>query len=124
MTLLLVAVGAALGAPLRFFTDRAVQARIGSAFPWGTLAVNVTGSLVLGIVTGGTALGALPASALATVGAGLCGSFTTYSAFAYQTVQLTSEGAGRTAVVYACLSVSAGIAAAWTGWQLADAIWA
>ncbi|GIF15242.1 hypothetical protein Ate01nite_52740 [Actinoplanes teichomyceticus] len=52
MTALLVALGAAVGAPLRYLTDRYVQARYGAGFPWGTLAVNVTGSLILGLVLG------------------------------------------------------------------------
>ena len=48
MTVLLIALGAALGAPLRYLTDRAVQARHDSVLPWGTLTVNVAGSLLLG----------------------------------------------------------------------------
>ena len=60
MTWLLVAIGAAVGAPLRYLTDRAVQARHDSRFPWGTLTVNVAGSFLLGLVIG------LPAGAAAT----------------------------------------------------------
>ena len=48
MTLLLVLAGAAVGAPLRYLTDLLVQSWHDSVFPWGTLAVNVVGSLVLG----------------------------------------------------------------------------
>lgn len=52
MTLLLVVVGAALGAPARFLTDRWVQSRHDSVFPWGTFTVNAVGSFVLGAVLG------------------------------------------------------------------------
>ena len=51
MTVLLVALGAAVGAPLRYLVDRAVQARHDSVFPWGTLAVNIAGSFMLGCAT-------------------------------------------------------------------------
>ena len=81
MTVLLVALGAAVGAPLRFLTDWAMQARYGHRFPWGTLTVNVAGSLVLGFVVG---LPAAPGVA-ALVGTGFCGALTTYSSFAVQT---------------------------------------
>ena len=52
MTVLLIALGAAVGAPARCLTDRALQARHDSVFPWGTFIVNVTGSFLLGIVAG------------------------------------------------------------------------
>jgi CrcB protein len=51
MIVLWVALGAAVGAPVRYLTDRAVQARRPSSFPWGTFTVNVIGSFVLGLVT-------------------------------------------------------------------------
>ena len=70
MSLLLVIAGAAVGAPLRYLSDRAIQARHDSVFPWGTLTVNVVGSLILGILTGAvTAGGASPQVQLA-VGTG------------------------------------------------------
>lgn len=55
MNWLLVIVGAAVGAPLRYLTDRAVQSRHDSVFPWGTFVVNVSGSLILGLLTGAVA---------------------------------------------------------------------
>ena len=60
MNWLLVIVGAMAGAPLRYLTDRAVQARHDTVFPWGTFAVNVTGCLVLSTLTGAVAYGAAP----------------------------------------------------------------
>ncbi|MGN9811588.1 fluoride efflux transporter CrcB [Micromonospora sp. BQ11] len=111
MTVLLVALGAAVGAPLRYLVDRAVQARLGSAFPWGTLTVNVTGSLLLGLLAGlpvGPALGAL-------LGTGLCGALTTYSTFGYETLRLARAGTRRRALANVLLSVTAGLAAATAG---------
>lgn len=77
MTALLVALGAAVGAPLRFV----IASRIDGDFPWGTMAVNVAGSFLLGLFS---AL-ALTDHELALLGTGFCGGFTTYSAFAVQT---------------------------------------
>lgn len=57
MNWLLVVTGAIVGAPLRYLTDRAVQSRHDSLFPWGTFAVNVTGCLILGLLTGAVAEG-------------------------------------------------------------------
>ena len=77
MTPLLVAAGAALGATLRFWVAHHLDDRT----PWGTLAVNVAGSFVLGLLVGSDP----SAHALALLGTGFCGGLTTYSAFAVQT---------------------------------------
>ncbi|MGS2614967.1 fluoride efflux transporter CrcB [Micromonospora sp. LZ34] len=117
MTVLLVALGAAVGAPLRYLTDRAVQARLGSAFPWGTLTVNVVGSLVLGVVAG------LPATAAvgALVGTGFCGALTTWSTLSYETLRLARAGRRPAALANVTASVAAGLAAATAGYALARA---
>jgi CrcB protein len=77
VTVLYVALGAALGAPLRFLTAHYLDGRL----PWGTVLVNVTGSFVLGAVTGL----ALDRDAVAVLATGFCGGLTTYSAFVVQT---------------------------------------
>jgi fluoride exporter len=59
MTVALVFLGAMVGAPLRYLTDRAVQVRHDSLFPWGTFTVNVTGCLILGALAGAGALEAV-----------------------------------------------------------------
>jgi CrcB protein len=123
MTVVLVALGAAVGAPLRYLVDRAVQARHDSLFPWGTFAVNVTGSLILGVVVGAAAAGALPAGVTALLGTGLCGTLTTYSTFGFETVRLLEQRAARYAVLNAAASVVAGLGAAFAGVAVAQAIW-
>lgn len=117
MTVLLVALGAAIGAPLRYLVDRAVQARHDSAFPWGTLTVNAAGSFVLGL------LAALPAGGgvMAFAGTGLCGALSTYSTFGYETVRLAEDGARFYALLNAAASVAAGLGAAYCGMVVAQA---
>ena len=123
MTVVLVALGAAVGAPLRYLVDRAVQERHDSVFPWGTFVVNVTGSLVLGVLAGGSTAHGVPGSAAALLGTGLCGALTTYSTFGYETVRLLEERAGLYALLNAVASVVAGLGAAYLGITVASAIW-
>lgn len=108
-----VALGAAVGAPVRYLTDRAVQSRHGSAFPWGTFTVNVVGSFVLGLVAAAAAVFGPVTQAL--VGTGFCGALTTYSTFGYEAFSLTGRGRPGVAVGYVLASVAAGLAAATGG---------
>lgn len=119
MTLLLVAVGAAVGAPLRYLVDRAVQARHDSVFPWGTFSVNVVGSFLLGLLTG-----AVPAhgGVMALLGTGLCGALTTYSTFGYETLRLFAARDRGHAVLNVVASLAAGLGAAFCGLAVAEAL--
>ncbi|MEU0882476.1 fluoride efflux transporter CrcB [Lentzea sp. NPDC005914] len=109
MTAVLVFVGAMVGAPLRYLTDRLVQSRHDSLFPWGTLSVNIAGCLVLGALAGaGTAL---PGPILALAGTGFCGALTTYSTFSYETLRLTEQRAYFYAAMNAAVSIIAGLGA-------------
>jgi CrcB protein len=119
VTALFVIVGAAVGAPLRYLVDRWVQARHDSVFPWGTFAVNVAGSLVLGALAGATAV---PPGVYATVGPGFCGALTTYSTFGYETVRLAEKHARLFAVVNVVASIAAGLVAAFLGYAVARAM--
>ncbi|MCX4686536.1 fluoride efflux transporter CrcB [Kitasatospora purpeofusca] len=123
MNWLLVVLGATVGAPLRYLTDRAVQSRHDSVFPWGTFAVNVVGCLVLGLVTGAVAAGAASSQVQLLLGTGLCGALTTYSTFSYETLRLVEGGAGRYALANVLGSIVAGLAAVYAGAGLAGALW-
>ncbi|MDT9699917.1 fluoride efflux transporter CrcB [Streptomyces sp. P17] len=118
MNWLLVVAGAMVGAPLRYLTDRAVQSRHDSVFPRGTFAVNVTGCLILGLLTGSAS-----SHVQLLLGTGLCGALTTYSTFSYETLRLAETGAGLYALGNVVGSVTAGLGAAFTGVWLAEAVW-
>ncbi|APY90586.1 fluoride efflux transporter CrcB [Streptomyces alfalfae] len=124
MNWLCVVAGAMIGAPLRHLTDRAVQARLGTLFPWGTFTVNVVGSLVLGVLAGAVTAGAAPEHLELFLGTGLCGALTTYSTFSYETLRLAESGARFSAVANALGSVAAGLGAAFVGVAVAEALWA
>ncbi|QRP49144.1 fluoride efflux transporter CrcB [Amycolatopsis sp. FDAARGOS 1241] len=120
MTVLLVIAGAIVGAPLRYLTDRFVQARHGSPFPWGTFVVNLTGCLILGGLAG--AGSALPTAVSLLAGTGFCGALTTYSTFGYETVRLLERRAYWPAVGNIALSVVAGVGAAALGYAVVHAL--
>ncbi|MGV9678602.1 fluoride efflux transporter CrcB [Nocardia sp. NPDC003482] len=118
MTVLLIALGAAVGAPLRYLLDRAVQSRLRTTFPWGTLLVNITGCLILGALTGATT--SSPLFALA--GTGFCGALTTYSTFGYETVRLAEERKYLYAALNVAISVFAGLGATVLAYTTAHAL--
>jgi len=123
VTALLVVLGAAVGAPLRYLVDRAVQAKHDSVFPWGTFTVNVAGSFILGVLIKGTAAHAVPGTVNALLGTGLCGALTTYSTFGYETIRLLEERVRAYAVLNVAASIVAGLGAAFCGIAVAEAIW-
>jgi len=116
----LVAAGA-LGAPARYLLDGAVQDRTRGAFPWGTLVVNVTGSLLFGFITGLALHHAFPRTPRIVLGTGFCGAYTTFSTFTFETVRLIEEGALNEAIRNALGTLVAGTAAAALGFALAAA---
>lgn len=117
----LVAVGGAVGAPLRYLTDLAVQSFHDTVLPWGTFAVNVAGSLLLGLVAGAVSGGA-PGWVLTLVGTGVCGSLTTFSTFGFETVRLLEDGAVFEAVINAVASLLIGLIACMGGYVLAGTL--
>lgn len=110
--LLLVAVGGGVGAALRFLLDGLVKARVGR-FPLGTLVINVSGSFVLGLVSGLGESGAIPSVSVVVLGTGMMGGYTTFSTASVETVQLLRSGKTRLAVLngLGMLVVSVGAAA-------------
>ncbi|QNE21913.1 fluoride efflux transporter CrcB [Kribbella qitaiheensis] len=122
MNLLLVIVGAAIGAPLRYLTDRAVQSRHDSVFPWGTITVNVVGCVVLGIVGGAASTASVPHEVQLLVGTGFCGALTTYSTFSYETLRLIEQDAKFFAAANVVTSIVAGLGGAFLGVAIAQAL--
>ena len=123
MNLLLVIGGAAIGAPLRYLTDRAVQARHDTVFPWGTFTVNVVGSLILGILIGAVTAGGASHQLQLALGTGFCGALTTYSTFSYETLRLVEDGAKFMAIANIVASIVAGLGSAFLGLAISQAVW-
>ena len=123
MGLVLVMLGAAVGAPLRYLTDRAVQRRHDTIFPWGTFSVNMIGSLILGAVIGAARAGAAPQEVQLGLGVGFCGALTTYSTLSYETLRLAEDGARFFAAANVVASIMAGLGAAFVGAAISQALW-
>ena len=105
-----------VGAALRLVADGAVRARFGARLPWGTLLINTSGSLLLGLLTG-LASGPLPTAWETALGTGLLGGWTTFSTASYETVRLLQQrrvaaglGYGLGMLVVAVAAAAAGIA--------------
>ncbi|MGY0539413.1 fluoride efflux transporter CrcB [Nocardioides sp. YJ-D4] len=122
MTALLVLVGGAVGAPARYLTDLYVRQWTGGDFPWGTMAVNAAGSLVLGLLAGAAASGVLPGWVLTLAGTGFCGALTTFSTFSYETVRLAEDGRWRSAALNVLGSLAVGTVAVTLGWVAGSAL--
>jgi CrcB protein len=118
--LVVLAIGLAggLGALARFTLDGSVAARIGRPFPLGTLAVNLSGSFVLGLLAGL----ALSADAYRITGTGIIGAFTTFSTWALESHRLAEDGQGRLGSLNFFVSLLLGVAAAWLGRKVGVAL--
>jgi CrcB protein len=123
VTVVLVLLGGAVGAPLRYLTDLVVQARHDTVFPWGTLTVNVAGSLLLGGLASGVSNAGAPAWLLSLAGTGFCGALTTFSTFGFETVRLVEDGSWVEALMNVAASVGLGLAAVTAGWLVVAVAW-
>ena len=112
-------IAAAVGAPLRYLVDGAIAERAEGVFPWGTFVINASGSLVLGVLTGLGLYHAFPKVPKVILGTGFCGSYTTFSTFTYETVELLEEGALNEAARNALGTILVGAGAAALGLALA-----
>jgi CrcB protein len=115
-------VAAGVGAPARYLVDGWVQDRTGGVFPWGTFAVNVSGCLALGLLTGLGLHHGLDVTAQTVVGTGGLGAYTTFSTFTFETVRLAEEGAVDLAFRNAAAGLLVGLAAASVGLALTAAL--
>lgn len=120
MTLVLVvALAGGGGAVLRYLADGAVQDRVSGPFPYGTLVVNLTGSLVLGFATGLGWYHGFGADGRAVLGTGFCGGLTTWSTASWESVRLAESRLYREALVYTVGGLVAALAVAAAGMALA-----
>jgi CrcB protein len=110
-----VALAAGVGAVARLLVDRGVTVRSRRPFPFGTLAVNITGSFLLGLTVGLAAHHGLPARWATVLGTGLAGGYTTLSTFAWEAVDLGVTARPLAATCYLLASAAAGLAAAAAG---------
>jgi CrcB protein len=115
--LVLIAVGGGVGAALRFVLDGLVKERV-TRFPLGTMLINVTGSFVLGLVTGLGETGAIAVPMVAVLGTGMMGGYTTFSTASVETVQLLRSGKTRLAVLNGLGMLVVSVGAAALGLQL------
>ncbi|MGN6689000.1 MAG: fluoride efflux transporter CrcB [Actinomycetales bacterium] len=120
---LLVVIGAAVGAPLRFVVDRTVRSRTSAVVPWGIVAVNVVGAALLGLLTGLGSQQRLSSAWLLLLGTGFCGSLTTFSTFAYDVVAILERRRFVPALVTLAVHLVVALPAAALGWQLSGAPW-
>ena len=118
--ILYIAAGSALGGVARYLIGGLVQRPMGTTFPVGTLLVNITGSLLLGaIVRYSMDAPALTAEARAFLTVGLCGGYTTFSTYAYETAALLERGEWTRAGLYAAASVLLSLLAMFLGFAVA-----
>jgi CrcB protein len=115
---LLVFLGGAAGAPLRYVTDRWVQAHHVLRFPLGTLIVNLVGCFVAGIVAGGVVRAGWSSDVQLLLGTGLCGGLTTYSTFSVEAIELLQGRLTIRAASYVITSVGLGVGLAALGWAI------
>jgi CrcB protein len=117
-----IVVAGAIGAPARYLLDGFVQDRTSGAFPWGTFVVNMSGSLMLGFITGLALYHAFPSTPRIILGTGFCGAYTTFSTWTFETIRLLEEGDTTEALLNAGGSLVLGLLAAASGMALAAAI--
>jgi CrcB protein len=115
LTLLFVAIGGSLGAPARFAVDRFVNDRVEADFPLGTFIINISGSFVLGLLTGLAITGHMPVLVRALLGTGFCGAYTTFSTWSFETIRLVEEDELLEAGLNVVLSLVVGLLAAGAG---------
>lgn len=125
VTYIWVAIGGAIGTIARYWLSGAVAGAIGETFPWGTLAVNVTGSFVIGFfaaLTGPDGRLFVGSTTRQFVMTGICGGYTTFSSFSWQTLNLMDNGEWVRAGAYICASVALCLIAVWAGALLAGTL--
>src|SRR5436305_769979 len=113
--LLLIGTGSFIGGICRYLLSQFMQSKFLSAFPFGTLSVNVTGCFLIGIIFGFTLKGNLPSEWRLFLATGICGGFTTFSAFSTESFILLRNGQFMSAFIYIACSILLGLLATFLG---------
>lgn len=111
---------AAVGACGRYLLDGVVQDHSTGEFPWGTCVVNISGSLLVGVLSGLALYHAFPTDAKLVLGTGFCGAYTTFSTFTFETIRLGEGGVTRAAIRNIVVNTAGGLLAAGAGLALAS----
>ena len=115
--LLLVALGGGVGSVLRYLLSG-----MNASFPWGTFAVNILGSLIIGLLVGLVSKGVLSAEMKLLLVTGFCGGFTTFSTFANESLGMMKTGDVLMMALYVGASVALGILAVWLGMMISGSV--
>jgi fluoride exporter len=118
-TILVIGLGSFAGGIGRYLLSQTIQSKMPTIFPLGTLAVNVIGCFIIGIVFGVSSKGNLNSSMQFFLMTGILGGFTTFSAFSLETVNLMKEGQVGVAFGYVALSLVLGFAGTFGGLSMA-----
>lgn len=119
MLYIYLAVGGVTGTFARYGLSGWIYSVAGASFPWGTFAVNLIGSFILGFLAPTMQVAPVSPEVRSLLTVGFCGAFTTFSTFSYETVMLLQEGAWGRAALYALGSLLLGLLALWGGIALA-----
>jgi CrcB protein len=123
MRVVLIGIAGFCGAISRYWVDGVVSRVTSGSFPWGTFVINVSGCFAIGFLTTLLTGKVLPHPALRTaILVGFIGAYTTFSTFAYETLQLARGGATLMAMANVAASIVVGLAAAWVGIRLGGAL--
>lgn len=115
INILIIVIAGGIGAIARYQLDGLIQDHTHGAMPVGTLVINASGSLLLGVLIGLALTHRIPAAAELGAGTGFCGAFTTFSSLMYESTRLAQDGAYRAATRTLSLNIVVGAAAATLG---------
>ncbi|UYQ78651.1 fluoride efflux transporter CrcB [Glutamicibacter sp. JL.03c] len=115
-----VALCGGLGAVLRYVLDSFIALKTGGVLPWGTFTINISGSLLLGFLTGLLASTGIDSAWLLAVGTGVAGGYTTFSTASFDTLRLLRAGRSLASLIYALGTLAASVLAAYGGYLLAS----
>ncbi len=119
-TLMMIGAGSFIGGMMRYLLSQALQSKMNAAFPYGTFAVNFIGCFVIGAVISLADKQSMSNDWKLFLATGICGGFTTFSAFSIETLSLLRSGQVSMALLYIASSVLLGLAASWAGYALAQ----